>query len=537
MSIREFHGIVISEIENYLAYNNTSPELAFSLQNLKDKIVKKLITVDKKLEEASFSVFSEYNLRGRSWVIDPSSTHYPSVVVQSVIDHVALRVEQALRPLERSEDEWLLAIARRGDFGTGSSVKTEQNYLYKTLAGKLTYSDPRTLVAYKAMCRDNIVMRAPEKERQYNYGCMNTPFGTCTFVPKDTTKYRMVVTEPSLDMFFQRGFASFFDDALKSLFNIELPTQERINRQLARVGSITGRLATIDSTSASDSIYLEPLTSIGVIPQWANEVISAIKSKYVTYGSRKMKLSMVGTQGCGFTFSFMTFLLASIVEGCYVIKGIDARNGSNFAVYGDDVICRSECYDLITTVMQVFGFVPNLAKSYHTGPFRESCGGDYYKGHQVRAVYIKKLDTKQDHCVAFNRLIEWSAENGVVLYDSMKFLADRVGLSHAVPAHSNYDAGLHQYGLIGRYQKWDPKSHSLPMPDCHYDGRVQMAIKGHIIGKRIPNRRKDGDSVKYTVKKSWCNTLGVPTRWYRDSTLDINKYIQISQRIWMYLTL
>jgi hypothetical protein len=59
------------------------------------------------------------------------------------------------------------------------------------------------------------------------------------------------------------------------------------------------------------------------------------------------------------------------------------------SVYGDDIIVPTSCYTMLVTALQFFGFELNKSKSYASGPFRESCGADYYLGEQIRPFYKK----------------------------------------------------------------------------------------------------------------------------------------------------
>ncbi len=46
--------------------------------------------------------------------------------------------------------------------------------------------------------------------------------------------------------------------------------------------------------------------------------------------------------------------------------------------------------------LQLCGFTVNSSKSFTDGPFRESCGHDYYKGIDIRPVYTKTMLTWRD---------------------------------------------------------------------------------------------------------------------------------------------
>jgi len=59
------------------------------------------------------------------------------------------------------------------------------------------------------------------------------------------------------------------------------------------------------------------------------------------------------------------------------------------SVFGDDCIVPRETCLLFIEVCSSLGFSVNNAKTFCHGPFRESCGGDFYRGVCVRPVFIK----------------------------------------------------------------------------------------------------------------------------------------------------
>jgi hypothetical protein len=79
--------------------------------------------------------------------------------------------------------------------------------------------------------------------------------GKLGFVPKNAKTHRTVVTEPSLNGMVQLGIGGFIAERLLA-FGVDLKDQSR-NQRLAREGSLTGALATLDLSSASDTISRE----------------------------------------------------------------------------------------------------------------------------------------------------------------------------------------------------------------------------------------------------------------------------------------
>jgi len=60
-------------------------------------------------------------------------------------------------------------------------------------------------------------------------------------------------------------------------------------------------------------------------------------------------------------------------------------------VYGDDIIVPSTYAPSVVERLEAFGLKVNLAKSFWTGKFRESCGGEYFDGVPVKPVRLTNL--------------------------------------------------------------------------------------------------------------------------------------------------
>ena len=100
-----------------------------------------------------------------------------------------------------------------------------------------------------------------------------------------------------------------------------------------------------------------------------------------------VRLEKFSSMGNGFTFELETLLFAAITE--VTCDNADARLGSGIWVYGDDIIYPSVHASAVASALRWCGFIPNKTKSFSTGPFRESCGGDYFLARNVRSYYIK----------------------------------------------------------------------------------------------------------------------------------------------------
>jgi len=59
-------------------------------------------------------------------------------------------------------------------------------------------------------------------------------------------------------------------------------------------------------------------------------------------------------------------------------------------VYGDDIIVPVECAESVIDSLESFGIKVNRNKSFWNGKFRESCGKEYYGGHDVSIVKVRR---------------------------------------------------------------------------------------------------------------------------------------------------
>lgn len=155
---------------------------------------------------------------------------------------------------------------------------------------------------------------------------------------------------------------------------------------------------------------------------------------------------MVSSMGNAFTFPLQTLLFSSLVYGVYRALGIPferpyRQSLGNFAVFGDDIIIVRKAYNLVSRMLSLCGFSVNVNKSFNEGFFRESCGGDFWCGHNVRGVYIESLKRLSDVYSAINRLNVWSAKWGVALPRTIQFLMKGVRLL-PIPFHEMDTGGI-----------------------------------------------------------------------------------------------
>lgn len=234
-------------------------------------------------------------------------------------------------------------------------------------------------------------------------------------VPKTLKTPRTISVEPSYMMLRQQSIAKPLMDILENGFlgfkSIRF-TNQMVNRKLARVGSVDGVLTTIDLSDASDLVSHDLVKFIfETCPTFLQYLEDSRSSRAQLPDTSVIKLRKFASMGSALCFPveamvFFTITLASMVyqSGRSPSKRLLEQLSANIAVYGDDIIVPTETADGVMEWLEAFGLRVNHEKSFATGFFRESCGGDYYRGQDVTPAYVRhwasSIDTRNPQFVA-----------------------------------------------------------------------------------------------------------------------------------------
>lgn len=369
---------------------------------------------------------------------------------EEVIGEVKTCLDRFLHPEGTPLVDSFQQIFESGETGPGASVAGRGGDFYtKMFSSELTTTGLPLYAEYRTNIKDLTSWSEAERFRFTNCnGPVVVEGNRLSCVPKNIDISRTICTEPTLNMWYQLGLGNIIRERLRSFFGIDLRFVADVNRHMARLGSMDmdgpRSFSTIDLESASDSISLTLIDEL--FPQWFSSILKYLRSPVSRLPDRSvLTLNMVSTMGNGFTFPLQTLLFSAVVSAVYRQKGIPLKKVNsekpNFSVFGDDIIVRSDAYDRVVHVLELLGFRVNAEKSFNKGPFRESCGCDFFKGHMVRGVYLKHLSTAQDTYVAFNKLVRWSARTGISLDSSLQYLLKKAPFL-GVPFWESDDAGF-----------------------------------------------------------------------------------------------
>jgi hypothetical protein len=237
-------------------------------------------------------------------------------------------------------------------------------------------------------------------------------------VPKDNTKNRNIAIEPTINMFLQQGLMFLFSEALNSwgLCLDKLPLWHQYG---AMESSITLRNSTLDCKGASDSVHLKCVSAL--FPPMYVGAINTIRCKDIEVRKDHwIELPIVSTMGNATTFPLETIVfyalsvatvhwesLQLVVQSRNTwawIPGLPSDHSlHSVSVFGDDILCPTDCAESIMRTLGQYGFQINTDKSFFTDyPFRESCGGDYFDARDVRPFFLERpTDCKPESVVSW----------------------------------------------------------------------------------------------------------------------------------------
>lgn len=263
--------------------------------------------------------------------------------------------------------------------------------------------------------------------------------GKLVFVPKNAKTHRPIVVEPVLNGFFQLGVGSFLKERILRFAGQDLTDQDK-NRRLAQKGSVDGSLATIDLSSASDTLAFGCVSCL-LPPQWV-EFLSSMRTGTVTYrNSSPLPLEKFSSMGNGYTFELESLIFWALAEAATTVVG---GNVENIGIFGDDIIVPTEAVTLLMESLTWFGFTANAKKSFWKGPFRESCGSDWLAGNDVRPFFIKEEVSDRYLYVFHNWMMRRGERKLARIAESYTFESNRLygpdgyGDGHLLGSHSLY---------------------------------------------------------------------------------------------------
>ena len=329
-------------------------------------------------------------------------------------------------------------------------------------------------------------------------------------VPKTLKTPRIIAIEPTCMQYTQQALAHPIMAALESsslLGGMIGFTDQGPNRDLARVGSLDGSLATLDLSEASDRVHnqlVQILTSGYTHLSDAVQACRSLRADVPNHGIIPLvKFASMGSALC--------FPMEAMVFTTIVFLGIERAHGTKFhehsvrkyhgkvRVFGDDIIVPKEYARSVSECLELFGLKVNRHKSFWNGHFRESCGKDYFKDSDVSIVKVRRVlpSNRRDVDGVVSAV---SLRNQLYMRGLQKTAAWLDGIIGHVLQH--YPIVEPTSPILGRY--------SLEgVSPTGYDRMLHRpTVKGWIVQARSPRNPLDGEGalLKFFLKQD-----GLPT--------------------------
>jgi len=246
-------------------------------------------------------------------------------------------------------------------------------------------------------------------------------------VPKTLKTPRIIAIEPTAMQYAQQAILRDLLDTFREdnfLSRVVGLSDQDPNREMARRGSLTGDLATLDLSEASDRVSNQHVIALlQDYPTLLGAVQAARSTKADVPGFGVIPLAKFASMGSALCFPFEAMVFLTVV-----FLGIERelsaplsrrtminRFSRQVRVFGDDIIVPRDYVLSVVSELENFGFVVNTGKSFWTGRFRESCGKEYYDGQDVSIVKVREVlpTQRQDAgaviaAVEFRNLAYWA---------------------------------------------------------------------------------------------------------------------------------
>lgn len=246
-----------------------------------------------------------------------------------------------------------------------------------------------------------------------------------TFVPKDATTHRAIAIEPMMNVMVQLAVGKCLKERLQRA-GCDLKDQTR-NQELAKSGSVEEGIycpATLDLEMASDTCALELVREL-FPPDWF-DLLDCLRSRFgrLPEGKGTIEWAKFSSMGNGFTFELESMIFYAFAQAVSDLTGTTDwfadTFGPNFrygqvSVFGDDIIVPGSCVNMLRRVLRFAGFRVNERKSFSTGPFRESCGSDYFNGQSVRPFFFKRTGSQVYDFLHLHNGLKWLKTNELSL--------------------------------------------------------------------------------------------------------------------------
>lgn len=248
-------------------------------------------------------------------------------------------------------------------------------------------------------------------------------------VPKSISKNRTISKEPCALQFCQQAFFSSLMDFLNTHeglgSHVDLSDQAQ-SRSMAQYGSLRGDYATIDLSSASDSVTLTLVKALFRGCHCYADLICTRSDSTTLPSGKELVLEKFAPMGSACCFPVECIVFSSICELAVRRTVGRTSRSDDYRVYGDDIVIQERYAAECLRILSECHFTVNLSKSYYGESllnFREACGIEAVAGVDVTPLRLSRWIRYDDHAEisSVNVVSSWCALYNALSERGFKF--------------------------------------------------------------------------------------------------------------------
>jgi hypothetical protein len=254
---------------------------------------------------------------------------------------------------------------------------------------------------------------------------------------------------------------------------------------------------------ASDTISMELVRDL-LPEEWFNFLLDLRSPNGVLEGE-EIRWAKFSSMGNGYTFPLESMIFYAL--SLSVAKHLGYRRDL-ISVYGDDIIVPAGMALRLIDVFAYAGFRVNTDKSFFFGPFRESCGSDWFEGRNVRPFFLhRKIQNAKDLVFVINSLERmdhrFSGDPRYLACDSFTYRKLRSYLPSLVNRHLLgpvvEDLEAHLFSPLDKAMtsalvKWNPKVQTWSYASLKSSPRVYRGRDGPLY-LQMMDRSESGHGI------------------------------------------
>lgn len=421
------------------SYGKTNPDFFKRLYQV-ENFLKRYVALE--------DTYSQHELEKRaieSFKQDQRSYGLPKALPKFATEHLAQAKKEIAYILGNFSYQDLMPVCKFGK-RAAAGLPAADSYLHKRVR-RLTYSNIHQLDVFRYCTIGDFNLRRclgkPTKVQCVSY----------TTVPKSYKAQRGIAPDTIIGGYLSQGLGKLIRERLETSTHIDLSRAQEVHKYQALRASRSGAYATIDMSKASDSFTWDHIEQL--IPETWWNALRAVRTSKIKIGGQTLPLTSYMLMGSGHTFPLQTVMFYGLAVSSLKLT----KTKGTVYVFGDDIIMPSRCVMPFMKSMERLGFTINRSKSFWTGKFRESCGGDFYDGIDVRPAMPEGTfeDVPRIKYAAFitkvvNGLLKrwspWEIERTIVLLtDELRSILGFVPRGHH-EIHAEYAAVLYDVPYI-----------------------------------------------------------------------------------------